>query len=143
MCIRDRLEVADRFDTVTVHCASAPAVHRAAAVAGFNLRVLPDGAAPADATGFGISLDELSDQQELQALFALLAEACGQAPPQLEAEQPPSLSLPQRSQPWLSQPVFHQYRSESELLRYIQRLVSRDLSLVHGCLLYTSPSPRD
>ena len=42
--------------------------------------------------------------------------------------------LPQRSQPWLSQPVFHQYRSESELLRYIQRLVSRDLSLVHGMI---------
>ena len=100
------LELADRFDTVTVHCASAPAVHRAAAAAGFNLRVLPDGAAPADATGFGISLDELSDQQELQALLALLAEACGQATPQLEAEQHPSLSLPQRSQPWLSQPVF-------------------------------------
>ena len=128
------LELADRFDTVTVHCALAPAVHRAAAAAGFNLRVLPDGAAPADATGFGISLDELSDQQELQALLALLAEACGQAAPQLEAEQPPSLSLPQRSQPWLSQPVFHQYRSESELLRYIQRLVSRDLSLVHGMI---------
>ena len=87
------LELADRFDTVTVHCASAPAVHRAAAVAGFNLRVLPDGAAPADATGFGISLDELSDQQELQALLSLLAEACGQATPQLEAEQPPSCLL--------------------------------------------------
>jgi len=128
------LERADRFDTVTVNCALAPAVHCAAMAAGFNLRVLPDGAAPADATGFGISLDELSDPRELQALLELLAEACGQAVPELEAERPELLSLPQRSQPWLRQPVFHQYRSESELLRYIQRLVSRDLSLVHGMI---------
>ena len=30
--------------------------------------------------------------------------------------------------------MFHGHRSETELLRYIQRLVSRDLSLVHGMI---------
>ena len=43
-------------------------------------------------------------------------------------------TLPRRREPWLRQEVFHRYRSESELLRYIQRLASRDLSLVHGMI---------
>ena len=58
----------DRFDTVTIHSPQAPAVLAAAADAGFNLRVLPDGADPAEAVGFGISLDECSDVAELQQL---------------------------------------------------------------------------
>ena len=43
-------------------------------------------------------------------------------------------AVPQRQEPWLRQPVFHRHRSETELLRYIQRLVSRDFSLVHGMI---------
>jgi len=43
-------------------------------------------------------------------------------------------TLPRRREPWLRQEVFHRYRSETELLRYIQQLASRDLSLVHGMI---------
>jgi glycine dehydrogenase len=42
--------------------------------------------------------------------------------------------VPRRQGRWLGQEVFQRYRSETELLRYIQRLVSRDLSLVHGMI---------
>ena len=42
--------------------------------------------------------------------------------------------MPLRQQPWLQQSVFHRYRSETELLRYIQRLSAKDLSLVHGMI---------
>ena len=113
----------------------APAVHKAAAEAGFNLRVLPDGASPATAEGFGISLDECSDADELQALLTLLASAVDQpVPVTAPAVFSEWQSIPVRSGPWLSQPVFHRYRSETELMRYIQRLVSRDMSLVHGMI---------
>ena len=44
------------------------------------------------------------------------------------------MGLPLRQQPWLSQAVFPRYRSETELLRYIQHLASQDLSLVHGMI---------
>ena len=153
--LRQRLEaglrhlgypVADqcRFDGLDVHCVQAPEVHRLAAEQGYNLRVLPDGAALEKASGFGISLDECSDDQELDALLALLASAVGAAAPavdqaarldgsktDLQAALP---GVPLRDTPWLQQSVFHAYRSETELLRYIQRLVSRDLSLVHSMI---------
>ena len=129
------IDQADRFDTVSVISPLAPAVHKAAAEAGFNLRVLPDGASPASAEGFGISLDECSDADELQALLTLLASAVDQpVPVTAPAVFSEWQSIPVRSGPWLSQPVFHRYRSETELMRYIQRLVSRDMSLVHGMI---------
>ena len=129
------IDQADRFDTVSVISPLAPAVHKAAAEAGFNLRVLPDGASPATAEGFGISLDECSDADELQALLTLLASAVDQpVPVTAPAVFSEWQSIPVRSGPWLSQPVFHRYRSETELMRYIQRLVSRDISLVHGMI---------
>ena len=125
----------DRFDTVTIQSPLAPAVLAAASQAGFNLRVLPDGAAAAEATGFGVSLDECSDETELQQLVAALAQAVAQPAPALAAGVDQGFqAVPVRTAPWLTQEVFHRYRSETELLRYIQRLVSRDISLVHGMI---------
>ncbi len=126
-----------RFDSVDVVCQQAPQVHQLAARAGFNLRVLPDGASLEQAEGFGISLDELSDSREVCQLLTLVAEATGANVPQLSdsCDEAEALAgLPLRTDPWLQQSVFHRYRSETELLRYIQRLVSKDLSLVHGMI---------
>ena len=131
------VEVADRFDTVTVETPLAAAVHTAAASAGFNLRVLPVGADAAVATGFGITFDELSNEQELSALLQLLSKVSGSslAPiPAATAIDAMPESIPLRTSPWMTQEVFQRYRSETELMRYIQRLVSRDISLVHAMI---------
>ena len=134
-----------RFDSVDVRCVQAPAVLRLATEQGYNLRVLPDGAAPDQAEGFGISLDECSDASEVDALLAILAQAAGAAPLPPAGDALPVLlgdaalqaalpGVPLREDTWLQQPVFHHHRSETELLRYIQKLVSRDLSLVHSMI---------
>ncbi len=121
------------FDTVwlAVEPAQAEALLTAALAAGFNLHRADD--------GVGISLDELSTPAELERLLACLG---GSAPsldaPGGEAAQEPAhlvaAGLPLRQAPWLQQEPFQRYRSETELLRYIQRLASRDLSLVHGMI---------
>jgi len=132
------------FDSLRLLTASAPALLERAEAAGFNLRLEPQGLA--------ISLDECSSLEELQRLLAALTPP-GAATPDLEgllgqlqgqlaavgaSAAPEALlwgaEVPQRQAPWLQQPVFHHYRSETELLRYIQRLVSRDFSLVHGMI---------
>ncbi len=43
-------------------------------------------------------------------------------------------SVPLRNKPWLNTPVFKKYRSEMELIRYIQTLASRDFSLINGMI---------
>ncbi len=70
------------------------------------------------------------------AVEAELAAAGAAAAPEqpLWAAPGDQAGIPLRRGPWLGQPVFHRYRSESELLRYIQRLVARDFSLVHGMI---------
>ncbi|MBD2548595.1 aminomethyl-transferring glycine dehydrogenase [Microcystis elabens FACHB-917] len=132
------------FDTVVVRSAEAPALRQRAVAAGFNLRFGvrgDDGAA-----ALAISLDELSTPEELAVLLAALApDAAAAAAAQaalraglstLQARPLAELleGVPLRDGPWLRQEVFHRYRSETELLRYIQRLVSKDLSLVHGMI---------
>ena len=132
------------FDTVVVRTAAAPGLRQLAVAAGFNLR----GGIRGDdgEAALAISLDELSTPDELAALLeALAAEPAAGAEARtalqaglvaLEAKPLAELldGVPLRDGPWLRQEVFHRYRSETELLRYIQRLVSKDLSLVHGMI---------
>ena len=129
------------FDTVLVRGEAVPALLQRAAAAGFNLRSGLDGCEPAEtASALAISLDQLSTVAELEQLLAALAPA--DPTPALQAfrscleagADPWPSGLPRRQGPWLTQPVFHQYRSETELLRYIQRLSARDFSLVHGMI---------
>jgi len=43
-------------------------------------------------------------------------------------------TIPERTKPWLQQEVFNKYHSETNLMRYIHELESKDFSLVHGMM---------
>jgi glycine dehydrogenase len=122
------------FDTVRVHCgARRDAVIAAALDRGINLRPFGD-------EDICVAFDESVDEEDvMDVLLAFEApvgssndtwfletEAAGAA-----GELPAALA---RTSDYMTHPVFHRFRSETEMLRYIHRLESRDLSLVHSMI---------
>ncbi|WP_430465082.1 aminomethyl-transferring glycine dehydrogenase [Tabrizicola sp.] len=107
------------FDTITVEVGVGQAGILAAARAeGLNFRKVGK-------DHVGISLDETSDEDVLRRV--LRAFGIADAPP-ASAE----LGFPEemlRSSDYLTHPVFHMNRAESEMMRYMRRLSDRDLAL--------------
>lgn len=117
------------FDTLTVSLSpnDQARVRQAAEKAQINLRYYPDGAV-------GMSLDETTQEADLEALAAVFAQV-RQAPASLPTTAPSALpSGLLRQTPYLTHPAFHQYRGEHQLTRYLHKLVSRDISLVHSMI---------
>ncbi|MGF1480930.1 MAG: aminomethyl-transferring glycine dehydrogenase [Cyanophyceae cyanobacterium] len=113
------------FDTLRVEIpGGAEKIIAAAAVRKINLRLL-------DRHAVGISLDETTSVADVQQLWQLFAGT--EELPFIEAELTTArLELPllfQRTSAYLSDPVFNRYHSETELLRYLHRLETKDLSL--------------
>ncbi|MCB9881391.1 MAG: aminomethyl-transferring glycine dehydrogenase [Planctomycetes bacterium] len=111
------------FDTLRVTPGAGRSSHdvlQAAQSKQINLRDFGDGS-------LGVALDETLDESHLCAVVAAFA---GQDVAQLGATGqggiPEGL---QRTSEYMTHPVFHRYRSESELMRYLHRLQSKDLSL--------------
>ena len=104
------------FDTVVIEAADdRDTLIGAALEAGINLRPL-DGAVAA-------SFDETSSDDMLQRLLAALgAGEISDAPSAI----PSGLA---RKDGFMRQPVFHRYRTETEMLRYMRSLADRDLAL--------------
>ena len=107
------------FDTITVEVGVGQAGILAAARAeGINLRKI-------GTDRVGISLDETSDDKVLQGVlraFGILI-----APPHRGSLGFPETLL--RTTDYLTHPVFHMNRAESEMMRYMRRLSDRDLAL--------------
>ncbi|MCB9229796.1 MAG: aminomethyl-transferring glycine dehydrogenase, partial [Deltaproteobacteria bacterium] len=120
------------FDTLRVDCDPGQSVQliKKARNAGMNLRLFPGG-------GIGISLDETTSLRDIQDLWQVFsAEQSPQLSPETLAELFQS-AIPEelkRSSDFLKQPVFNRYHSETELMRYLQRLEKRDLSLTHSMI---------
>lgn len=92
---------------------------------GFNFREFAD-------ESLGVSLDELSTEEEVRKIAALFVGKKVEEVNIGAAASVTGSAIPvaqQRKSPYLTHPVFHRYHSETELLRYIKRLESKDLSL--------------
>ena len=120
------------FDTIrlTPNGLPADAVIASARSRGYNLRDYGDGSV-------GISLDEAADRNDVEALIESFS---GGATFRLNVDElaeaglgsrPPIANRPSQ---YLTHPVFNTYHSETELLRYITKLQSRDLSLTHSMI---------
>ncbi len=115
------------FDTVLVHAASddqADAMVSRALVAGFNLRRF------VDAPMVGITFDETTCEADMLTILEAIAPGTRYVESKPIA-YPPSLV---RTSGYLLDDVFNSHHSETEMLRYITRLQSRDLSLAHSMI---------
>ena len=124
--------VHDRFfDTIQVVPSemSGKDVLRRAMELEINLRDYGDGTV-------GIALDETTGPKDIDDLFAVFSHGGPRGGgAKLRSEkmsEEASSAIPEvlkRTSPMLEHPVFHRYGSETEMLRYLHRLESRDLSL--------------
>jgi len=110
------------FDTLRVELGNTKleAILDAANERNINLRIF-------DNSTVGISLDETTTEADLIDLWQIFALK-DQLPFTVE-ELPISNSQLSRTSKYLTHPVFNRYHSETELLRYLHQLESKDLSL--------------
>ncbi|MFC9510421.1 aminomethyl-transferring glycine dehydrogenase [Streptomyces sp. NPDC057002] len=115
------------FDTLTARVAGRAAeVVAAAARNGVNLRLV-------DADQVSISCDETTTRAQLRAVWAAFGvEGVVEALDAATEDGLPGALL--RSDEYMTHPVFHQYRSETAMLRYLRRLADRDYALDRGMI---------
>ena len=91
-----------------------------------------------DKNAIGISLNETTTREHVEELLAVFASAAhAQDLGALESRAQQLQAIPPacvRTAPILEHPVFHQYHSETEMLRYLKRLESRDIALNHAMI---------
>ena len=126
-----------RFDSFDIYCEESEKIHNEALKKGFNLRILPLGSTIDKSTGFGISLDELTDESEIYKILNFIANALGKKRDFKEITLNKFFQLegiPLRNQEWMQQDIFENYRCETDLMRYIFKLSEKDFSLVDGMI---------
>jgi glycine dehydrogenase len=124
------------FDTFVVEMdeSQTQEVLRRALELGINLR-------PISNTRVGVSLDETCSRSELTDILNAFGvdhdnissdKLNGSGSVNVDDDSLPSGLV--RKTPFLSQAVFNEHHSETELLRYIHHLQSQDLSLIHSMI---------
>jgi glycine dehydrogenase len=120
------------FDTIRIDLGkkTASEIVKLAEAQKINLRVI-------GANSVGISLDETTTVKDIADLWSVFngGKAAAFTPAELAAqvtaEYPESFA---RTSEYLKNAVFNRHHSETEMLRYLRRLESRDLSLTHSMI---------
>lgn len=138
------------FDTLTVDGVDAAKIHSQADQAGINLRRVSD-------SRVGITLDETVTMEDLTSIINVFASAGKSSATSYEpshlldsasklgldikslselkiSSNASSQSNFDRTSSYLTQEIFNKHRSETQMLRYIHHLQSKDLSLVHAMI---------
>lgn len=106
------------FDTVVVEAAGrADELVAKALEAGVNIRRF-------DENRVGISVGESHGEELLKSLVEALGGTLGEAEAQYDL---PAELL--RTNDYMQHPIFHKYRSETEMMRYLRHLADKDLAL--------------
>ena len=106
------------FDTVVVEAAGrADELVAKALEAGVNIRRF-------DENRVGISVGESHGEELLKGLVEALGGTLGEADAQYDL---PAELL--RTDDYMQHPIFHKYRSETEMMRYLRHLADKDLAL--------------
>ncbi len=110
----------DFFDTVTVEVGPMQGViYNAAQARKINLRKVGE-------TRLGITLDETTRPEKIVDLWAAFGITRGYDDGEWTPRVPAALH---RTSDYLTHPVFHMNRAETEMMRYMRRLADRDLAL--------------
>lgn len=120
------------FDTLTLNVGNQQkAIQQRALTEGLNLRIVGD-------KQLGISLDETTEQKDIAQLWEVIS---GDEPnfsvSDIDDELAGWSPIPEanrRQSPYLTHPVFNQHHSETEMLRYMKRLESKDIALNHSMI---------
>ena len=112
------------FDTLTIKVESADALVAKAESAGFNLRRI-------DTNHVGVALDETITDEELACLIEVFAGKADVSDADTSSPVPSKLH---RDMDYLQHPLFHDYRTETEMLRYLKRLENKDISLTRAMI---------
>ena len=81
------------------------------------------------------SIDELTSLDEMQRILDVTAERQIDVRKVFETTETYKwFTIPERKKPWLTQEVFNSYHSETNMMRYIYELGSKDFSLVNGMI---------
>src|SRR5437762_923949 len=112
------------FDTVRVEVESSAVILEHAAKAECNLRALSPRAV-------GISFDETTTPRDVELLMSIFRGTTVRDFADHNLGEPP-IRIPQsaiRNSKFLTHPIFNTHDTETEMLRYLKKLESRDLSL--------------
>ncbi|KAL0095497.1 glycine dehydrogenase [Phycomyces blakesleeanus] len=120
------------FDTLSVKVDSSSSILQKALTKNINLRAI-------NGQTVGVTLDETVTQADVADLLEVFAQEGAPAVSidTLASALPQVNSFPiqlQRTSAYLEHPIFNSHHSETEMLRYIHHLQSKDLSLVHSMI---------